>query len=378
MSNKLKVHFPGLNGLRFFAAFAVIITHIELIKSVFGYKNMWRHPLVFNLGGLGVVFFFVLSGFLITYLLFTEKNNKGTISVKAFYIRRIFRIWPLYYLITLIGFFLLPKFSAINIPYLEKSFQSNYWQELLLYVVMLPNLAFAMYQATPHIGQAWSIGVEEQFYLTWPWFIKYVRNPFWFFFILIFIIIITKAIVVFLATQYPLNESIKVIKSFVAMSKFECMSIGALGAFALIKKKHFLKWAFHPFIHFCSWIFIPFLIFFTPAIIQDGMHIVYSILFIVIILNVAANPHSFINLNYAIFDFLGNISYGIYMYHLFLIPIILINIRFFFIHLPYWGWNILLYFLVLLITIIVAALSYYLFEIYFLKLKKKFTLVQSG
>ena len=90
---------------------------------IFGYLNYITtntvHQLiiknVFNKGYLGVNLFFVLSGYLITYLLLTEKNNSGTINIKNFYIRRILRIWPLFYFVVLLGFFLfplIPKFPA--------------------------------------------------------------------------------------------------------------------------------------------------------------------------------------------------------------------------------------------------------------------------
>jgi peptidoglycan/LPS O-acetylase OafA/YrhL len=74
-----KVYFPGLNGLRFFAAFSVVVTHIELVKHFQGYPTFWventsdeltltniLQKVIFQAGGLGVYFFFVLSGFLIT------------------------------------------------------------------------------------------------------------------------------------------------------------------------------------------------------------------------------------------------------------------------------------------------------------------------
>jgi peptidoglycan/LPS O-acetylase OafA/YrhL len=80
-----KVYFPNLNGLRFFAAFSVMLYHF------FGEGLINGHY--------GVVLFFVLSGFLITYLLFEEKEKFGKIEIKKFYFRRILRIWPLYYLV---------------------------------------------------------------------------------------------------------------------------------------------------------------------------------------------------------------------------------------------------------------------------------------
>ncbi|WP_164891118.1 acyltransferase family protein, partial [Botryobacter ruber] len=67
-----KIYFPNLNGLRFIAAFVVIIHHMEQIKSLLGLQNYWSNPFISVVGKLGVVLFFVLSGFLITYLLLVE------------------------------------------------------------------------------------------------------------------------------------------------------------------------------------------------------------------------------------------------------------------------------------------------------------------
>ncbi|HSB94527.1 MAG TPA: acyltransferase, partial [Flavitalea sp.] len=96
-----KIYFKNLNGFRFLAASGVIITHIELYKARVGAPNIWQHPLVFELGSAAVDFFFVLSGFLITYLLLEEKKQFKKINFRLFYTRRILRIWPLYYFIIL-------------------------------------------------------------------------------------------------------------------------------------------------------------------------------------------------------------------------------------------------------------------------------------
>ena len=108
-NNTEKIYFPGLNGLRFVAASAVIVTHIELLKQQVGLPSLWdekKHPFFFNAGGLGVYFFFVLSGFLITYLLMSEKKKDGKISIWNFYMRRIFRISIFSSWIILINFYM--------------------------------------------------------------------------------------------------------------------------------------------------------------------------------------------------------------------------------------------------------------------------------
>jgi peptidoglycan/LPS O-acetylase OafA/YrhL len=81
--NKPNIYFPNLNGLRFLAALLVIIHHIEQLKSIWGLNNYFRYPhFVGIIGKLGVVLFFVLSGFLITYLLLAEEHGNNTISLK--------------------------------------------------------------------------------------------------------------------------------------------------------------------------------------------------------------------------------------------------------------------------------------------------------
>ena len=191
-----KEYFKGLDSLRFFAALAVFFTHVELIKKFTGFGTHWidpeeritkftvfqsvmskeidpLSPLIAYSSALGVVFFFVLSGFLITYLLLKERQSNNSIAIGKLYLRRAFRIWPLYYLIFILGFFVLPYFDVFAVPGQDVFFQPNFWGNLTLYALFMPNLAFSIYTtAVPNIGQSWSIGVEEQFYLVWPLLIR--------------------------------------------------------------------------------------------------------------------------------------------------------------------------------------------------------------
>lgn len=96
----------GLNSLRFFAAFFVIISHGNISLCKLGIIKEYNLA-VFSRGEDAVNFFFTLSGFLITYLLMGEIKETGNVSIKQFYLRRVFRIWPLYFLVAAIGFVLL-------------------------------------------------------------------------------------------------------------------------------------------------------------------------------------------------------------------------------------------------------------------------------
>lgn len=127
-------YFKNLDTLRALAAIIVVIGHVEFFKKNNSIPNLIESDfIIFPNGHLAVVLFFVLSGFLITYLLTIEKES-GSISFKKFYMRRILRIWPLYYLIIFLSFILFnPKVSIYTI---------------LLSLGIFPNVAHA-------IGEGW-------------------------------------------------------------------------------------------------------------------------------------------------------------------------------------------------------------------------------
>lgn len=372
-----RIYFSGINALRFIAALAVIITHIELLKGVFGFKSYWKNPIIFNLGGMGVYFFFVLSGFLITYLLLVEKEKYHHIKIKDFYIRRILRIWPLYYLIVVIGFFILPKFEMFHISYLQDSFSGNFGTNLILYILILPNLAFSLFSAVPNIGQAWSIGVEEQFYLAWPWIISKSKNILKTLLIIIISLFLIKVGVLILGKFYGSSGWYAPLKLFVAMSKFECMAIGGIGSFFLFSKRNVLKIFYNKFILLLSILGIPLLIYITPNFLQDGIHIVYSILFLIIILNVSNNTIKF-NFENRLFNYLGKISYGIYMYHFMVIPAVLYAIKNYFNLHSEMAINGLAYSSVVILTVCISGISYRFIERPFINLKSKYSTIKSG
>ena len=117
MSQPGKVHFRGLDSLRFLAALCVILGHIPMNQDSVGLPNP-HWGAIFYRGAPAVYFFFTLSGFLITYLLLEERRRTGDVQVRGFYLRRACRIWPLYFLIVAFGLvfynFVLPR---LGIPY---------------------------------------------------------------------------------------------------------------------------------------------------------------------------------------------------------------------------------------------------------------------
>jgi peptidoglycan/LPS O-acetylase OafA/YrhL len=115
MTDKIK-YFLNLNGLRFIAASTVVIHHVEQTKDLYGFKNYFGNATVQLIGSMGVTLFFVLSGFLITYLLLQEKAVHQTVQLGKFYMRRVLRIWPLYYLVVLLGLFVFPHLPFFQVP----------------------------------------------------------------------------------------------------------------------------------------------------------------------------------------------------------------------------------------------------------------------
>ena len=393
-----KEYFKGLDSLRFFAALAVFFTHVELIKKFTGFGTHWidpeeritkftvfqsvmskeidpLSPLISYSSALGVVFFFVLSGFLITFLLLKEKEQNNSIAIKKFYLRRALRIWPLYYLIFILGFFVLPYLDFFAVPGQDNFFQQNFWGNLTLYAFFMPNLAFAIYTtAVPNIGQSWSIGVEEQFYLLWPLLIRKSKN------ILKSILWITGTIIalkgiILLSSPFVKLDALIVLKKFLAMSKLECMALGGLGAYVLFNNKEkILRIVYRPISQITSVVILPILIYFTPTAFEDILHLLFSISFLVIILNVASNEKSILKFENRIFQYLGRISYGFYMFH---VMCIVFTIHFLD---KYIGLDndiskpqhILLYGISFLLTVALSSLSYHIFEKAFIRLKDKY------
>lgn len=102
MSKLNKVYFPNLNSLRAVAAIMVIISHLQDNESKIS-------QFLGCFGALGVTIFFVLSGFLIAYLLLIEKERFLKINIRDFYFRRMLRIWPLYFLLLFFVYVIIPS-----------------------------------------------------------------------------------------------------------------------------------------------------------------------------------------------------------------------------------------------------------------------------
>jgi peptidoglycan/LPS O-acetylase OafA/YrhL len=142
---------PCLDGLRACSILLVLLGHL---RGTHGFSALPGQQLLGDVANLGVRCFFIISGFLITHLLLKEFSQRGSISLRAFYIRRTFRIFPAFYtFFGIIVFFTLV--GIISIPALDLACAGTYT------INFLPRKAW-------EVGHLWSLAVEEQFYLLWP------------------------------------------------------------------------------------------------------------------------------------------------------------------------------------------------------------------
>lgn len=361
-----KIYLPGLNGLRAIAAMGVLVAHITASLDLFNLNpyllghnaNGSPEKLTF-VGSFSVTIFFALSGFLITFLLLKEKGQQQ-ISIKKFYARRILRIWPLYFLYLLITFITVIAFGL----------QWN-WAGLLYTMLFLVNFSAFTYTSFPYAVHFWSLGVEEQFYLLWPWVIKLVnKNLSKVIFIVIIILLAIK-----LYARYYLGEH-SALFNFCSNTRFQCMLIGAIGAVLFFKKNQFFILAStHKIVQLAAWLIILLALINLYHIASVFDNEIVSVVTLIIIVGQITMKNRFINLEKNIFNFIGTISYGIYVIHplvLFFLEKILnafaINsiLKYF-----------LVYFLGITVTILLAYVSYKYFEKRFLKMKKPFTVIKS-
>ena len=188
--DKSRVYFPALDGLRFAAFGLVYLFHggipqvggvLDWAGEPFGWRATrkgWNSGMfgqtVLDNGWIGVQLFFILSGFLITTLLLREEQRTGRIDLRAFWMRRILRIWPLYYFVVLITFLI--------IPWLDRDLDSpktlELWSDHLLSFLTFGgnwSMAFRGQAEYKAVCILWSVCIEEQFYLFCPLIIAGVR-----------------------------------------------------------------------------------------------------------------------------------------------------------------------------------------------------------
>lgn len=380
---KGRVFFPNLDGLRFVCFFMVFLFHFNKTTVEYYQAHHLEIPaffkvftLLFQNGNLGVNFFFVLSGFLITFLLIREKEHTGRIHVGHFYMRRILRIWPLFYLCVFIGFVVFP-----HVAYLV-GMDARETARPLWYLTFLNN--FDVIQ-TGHpnsliLGILWSIAIEEQFYLTWPLLLsllplRYFKHA---------CLLILAGSLLFRGFHHNEPE----VLYFHTIAVIGDMALGGLLAYWTAYDSRFLRWITHlprwqilAIYGIAAGLFILRRKLFYSGIPAAAIseRLIISVFFGLIIVEQNFAQHSFFKFSqFRRMSSMGMYTYGLYCLHFIGIYAALALIR-------GAGWNefslpvnLAMGATALLITLGVSLLSYHLFEKRFLTLKDRFAFIVRG
>jgi len=351
-----KPELPNITSIRFFLALFVVIFHVSQFSVSRGLPHFSNLPIL-QKGTEAVYMFFSLSGFLIIRTLFLEKIEKGSISLKNFYLRRIRRIFPLYYIILFFGLcyyhYLLP---TLGFP-LEKG---NYTmgKALLLGGTFFSNI-LATYDPGAAVKILWSIGIEEQFYM--------VVAP-------LLLLLPPRRVGIFLALFTVLyfalfySDFASLLRSYHMYFYFFSFS-GLLAVFQVknpdFKYSKWIKWLLYVLIliYFFTNLFIANLS--TPV-----YHLMSMIIFAFFIFSLAKTPYSFLENRYL--KYLGKISYGIYMTHVFAIHLsAIVLMRTHAAEFLTTECYVLIFILSsVILSLLIAHLSYKYFESYFLKTRQ--------
>lgn len=357
---------PELDILRFFAFFGVFASHVV---ASYGLETFTKHgipPWIATAitsaaegGAYGVDLFFCLSAYLITELLLREKERFGALDIKSFYMRRILRIWPLYYFVV---------FVAYTVPFFDPQ---NEFQlpQLMAYVLLSGNWSLMLFGGTGGsiVFPLWSISVEEQFYLLWPPIVAKLQR---------YQLAIAAVIMVILANAVrwwqiangtdPLHLWLNTVAHLDSIAAGILLSLFLGGKTPRISK----LWRIVMIV--ASVTCLATVAYFVKP--GDTAPITsYAALFgyIGVVLSCLALLRSFIGsgMRSNLLEYLGKISYGLYVYHI---------AALFIVHkIPALNYAIVAELAAFSLTVALAAVSYRMMEKPFLKLKLQFTHVKS-
>lgn len=314
----------------------------------------------------GVGLFFVLSGFLITFLLMNEISKKGSVNVKHFFMRRILRIWPLYFLIVSFGFFIFPHLpfgkETVHSIFYYSTFLSNFDE---IFVGHLDNLNF--------LTVTWSVSIEEQFYLSWMFlmallpFFRKGKYFSWYFIGLILVSIVFRFL-------HQDEERTLYFSTFAVVSD---LAIGGLLAFCVQKYAignlvQNMKKIYIVLIYILGVSLLLFSNKLFPGFLVSIERLALAGFFAFVILEQVYARNSFYKMDKVPgFFFSGELTYGFYMFHC--------------IYIYYWGiffnnhgftehlWQFVVYFIIIFCsTYLTALLSMFLIERPILSLKRYF------
>ncbi len=355
-------HMPQLDSLRTFAVLLVVIYH--WFPTGEGFNRLPN-------GTIGVMVFFVISGFLITRILIENRNRIAagqstlTDTYRNFFVRRALRIFPLYYLaITFVRVFH-PETSDID--------DQPLYYYLYGYNILLSKTG----NWADILSPFWTLGVEEQLYLVWPWLVLLTpRHLFrW--------VIVGMVVVGVLFRGYGYSQGN--LDGVLTPASFDAFGLGALWAYVATSQPDALP-SFMKRLSLAAALALPGFIALQLLPGDDLLVVLFQRLFIsVLALFVIVRASMGINglaghvLNSKALQYIGRISYGIYVFHMlvpgFVTPVVMRVLNRVGLNLTLGFWSHRIISLVMLL--IVASLSWYLFEKPINELKRYFSYTKS-
>lgn len=357
-----KLYFSQLDsirGLSFIAIFLFHSYHIKESVTQIGKLLNYLHDRL----PLGLETFFILSSFLLTFLAYNEYKKRGNYSFKNYFVRRILRIWPLYYFILALAFVIFPLVAG----YVNFSMQLPDYRYYIFFVSNFyskEHVYFLMF--------LWTISVEEQFYLLWGLSLK-------FFFKRIIIVIFLLCLTSVLFSLYTIIYEVPgYFNTLTYLFDFGC---GALAAIVTFKNSKISKWfnslSNKETILFYCYLPVHFLVFYilndnTSGLINNCLELLSRYFFIIyiallLIEQVSNKNRSKLFQNSKFLIFTGKISYGLYCYHGITLTAMTVLLKRFSVDLP----SLVFVVVCFIINYGIAALSYFYFEQPILKLKAK-------
>ena len=350
---------PELDALRFFAFACVFCNHLPIL-------GRWFLP-IRDSGAFGLCMFFMLSAYLIITILLREKEVTGTVNLAAFVVRRVLRIWPLYFLVLFAGYLL-----GLYFP--ESAHVSG--RAMLAFSFMFGNLYILNHGWLGPIGPLWSLSIEEQFYLAVPAIVRLGGRRG---IIVISIATISFAYIVLerLGFHRAISRTIWV-SSFV---QFQFFAAGGLMALWLYGRKLFLSLSQRgalAIVGLAFWLEAGKL--FPLQTLGSPKPIPLVVAYLLILLGTFLILISVLEIKLWIprpLIYLGKISYGLYLFHAFFLWLIFDTSD---------RWPRMLYFqhhklfaipLAFGLTVATAAISYHFFERPILKFKERFETIHT-
>ncbi|MBX7259596.1 MAG: acyltransferase [Candidatus Hydrogenedentes bacterium] len=362
---------PELDWLRFLAFSAVFWFHVcpDTFESYWnlGLPKTLVHylmPLV-RVGGHGVDLFFTLSAYLITELLLLERNRTGRVHVTAFYVRRILRIWPLYFAFIL---------TAFPFEVLWGQVPAMYYAALMTFTANWYRVASGMLSSVT--GPLWSVSIEEQFYLVWPNLMARIK-PKYFAGLLALLVVLTWVYRYHYVHGAPPTRYSVWYNTF---ARLDCFAMGGLLACAL----HGRNAVLHRAVRFLL-AAIAAGLFWRVGASPNGGYFETSPVWaypqaafasvLLILAAVTAPAKASYSPPFRMLSYLGKISYGLYVYHFvgglvshYLVPASAED------SVWYWVWRAIA---AGVVTLGAAMISYEILEKPFLRMKNKFAFVES-